>query len=158
MFFKELRALIGKYFLNAECKIVLVNKFTIGSFLTLKMSSLLACVHLWCSNFGAHCVHLHAMVQPAVCCKLELQSMLGGVIEHGLGWLKAWSHYGQWRGWGHGFFCYVADNLCLKGGAIVTFWWPALALAQIGPWQGPPTFNMWVYKRFFLVCFLSYTS
>ena len=29
-------ALIGKYFLNAECKIVLVNKFTVGSFFNYK--------------------------------------------------------------------------------------------------------------------------
>ena len=26
----------------------------------------------------------------------------------------------------------VAHNLCPQGGAIVTFWWPALALVQIG--------------------------
>ena len=36
---EELCALIGKYFLNAECKIVLVNKFTVCSFfLIIKIS------------------------------------------------------------------------------------------------------------------------
>ena len=33
---EELCVLIGKYFLNAECKIVLVNKFTVGSFFNCK--------------------------------------------------------------------------------------------------------------------------
>ena len=64
---EELCALIGKYILNAEYKIVLVNKFTVCSFLTIKISFLPACVHLWCTNLVAHSVRLHTLLQPAVC-------------------------------------------------------------------------------------------
>ena len=60
--------------------------------------------------------------------------------------MKGWSHYGQWRGWGHGFFCDIAHNLCPQGGAIVTFWWPALDLVQIGSWRAPSTFPPGVFS------------
>ena len=80
----------SKIFLNAECKIVLFNKFTGGAFFNYKYKFPAVVRSSLVYKFScAQCAstYIHTLVQPVVCCELELQSMLGGAIEQGLGWL-----------------------------------------------------------------------
>ena len=85
---EELCALIGKYFLNAECKIVLVNKFTVSTFLNYKDKLPAGVRASLVYKFScAQCASTYIGSTGRMLRTRVAEHMLGGVIEQGLGWL-----------------------------------------------------------------------